>query len=1089
MAARRVVTSAAAERRLAVAREYVAADRSGEILIIAPTRGAADDLVRTTAVDSGQLGIHRMSVIQLAGELATMSLARRGLVPVSALGVEALAARAIHAASRDAGLPFFAPVVSTPGFARALARTLLELRADGIGADRLIDLHDRGPDLARLMAEYERQLEERALIDTPGLLGLAAEAAADPAHRLLGLPTVMLDLSPSNAGERHLLARVAEHAPSLLATMPFEDAGAREALTSIAAAELETIVDDADDAHRLVRVRQHLFQSDVPPGGDDDPSVEFFSAPGEGRECVEIARRVVRLAAEGTPFDRVAILLRTPESYQALLEDALRRARIPAYFTRGTARPDPGGRALLALLACASEGLTASRFAEYLSLGQVPELAGDGAPPSTPVPWVEPEGEQLVFKTFEDKTKGEAEPAAPLPPIEEAAEFAGTLRTPSQWERLLVDAAVVGGRDRWERRLRGLRAELEAQRREAEGDEEPIRDRLERQLERLGHLERFALPIIGRLDRLPSSAPWGEWLQHLEELAVAALRRPQPALAMFAELAVMEEIGPVEIDEVREVLAQRLTLLRLEPPARRYGRVFVATLAEARGRAFDAVFVPGLAEGVFPRKMFEDPLLLDDDRAHLDGALTTRKRRVEEERLLLRVAAGCARRRLITSYPRIDSLQGRQRVPSFYALDLLRAADGELPALRELEKRAADASDSLHGWPAPRTTAEAIDDAEYDLALLRPLIRASGAEREGRARFLLAANPHLARSLRTRAARWRPRWTGADGIVDPDPETAAVLHAELPTERSYSPTALQTYAGCPYRFLLYAIHRLRTREQSVAIQQIDALTRGSLFHEIQAELLRSLDEKDMLPPALERLDELLDHADSILDRVASEWAERLAPAIPRIWASEMESLRTDLRIWLRKVAESGPRWRPTYFELAFGLPLGPDRDPRSQKEPVVILDRLLLRGSIDLVEVDEAEGILRVTDHKTGKGKWSSRLVIDGGETLQPVLYGLAAEQVLGRPARIGRLYYCTQRGEYRTVDVDLDEHARKAAIGVLSSIERAIRDGFLPAAPKEKACNWCDFRVVCGPYEEIRVKSKRKDERIAELNDLRRRE
>ena len=46
--------------------------------------------------------------------------------------------------------------------------------------------------------------------------------------------------------------------------------------------------------------------------------------------------------------------------------------RRQAWFARGTRRPDPSGRAFLALLACAADGLSARRFAEYLSLGQVP---------------------------------------------------------------------------------------------------------------------------------------------------------------------------------------------------------------------------------------------------------------------------------------------------------------------------------------------------------------------------------------------------------------------------------------------------------------------------------------------------------------------------------------------------------------------------------------------------------------------------------------------------------------------------------------------------------------------------------------------
>ena len=77
-------------------------------------------------------------------------------------------------------------------------------------------------------------------------------------------------------------------------------------------------------------------------------------------------------AAQGTPFDQMAVLLRAPQTYLSVLEHALDRAGIPAWFHRGTRRPDPAGRALLALLACADEGLSARRFAEYVSLGQVP---------------------------------------------------------------------------------------------------------------------------------------------------------------------------------------------------------------------------------------------------------------------------------------------------------------------------------------------------------------------------------------------------------------------------------------------------------------------------------------------------------------------------------------------------------------------------------------------------------------------------------------------------------------------------------------------------------------------------------------------
>ena len=88
-----------------------------------------------------------------------------------------------------------------------------------------------------------------------------------------------------------------------------------------------------------------------------DDQVLAFSAPGESRECVEVARRVLDLAKHGIAFDRMAVLLRSPEEYRAPLEEAFVRAGVPAHFARGAVRPDPSGRALYVLLRCAAERL------------------------------------------------------------------------------------------------------------------------------------------------------------------------------------------------------------------------------------------------------------------------------------------------------------------------------------------------------------------------------------------------------------------------------------------------------------------------------------------------------------------------------------------------------------------------------------------------------------------------------------------------------------------------------------------------------------------------------------------------------------
>ena len=174
----------------------------------------------------------------------------------------------------------------------------------------------------------------------------------------------------------------------------------------------------------------------------------------------------------------------------------------------------------------------------------------------------------------------------------------GTLRAPWKWDRLLVESAVIGGYDRWVRRLDGLARELEIKRDECASDEpdSPRFLAITRDLRNLDHLRRFALPVIEALAALPTQATWGEWLLALERLAPMVLRDPERVLGVLAELRPMAAVGAVSREEVREVLIEWLSLLQEEPPPRRYGRVFVGTPDHARGRVFDVVFVPGLAE-------------------------------------------------------------------------------------------------------------------------------------------------------------------------------------------------------------------------------------------------------------------------------------------------------------------------------------------------------------------------------------------------------------------------------------------------------------------------------------------------------------
>ena len=180
---------------------------------------------------------------------------------------------------------------------------------------------------------------------------------------------------------------------------------------------------------------------------------------------------------------------------------------------------------------------------------------------------------------------------------------------------------------------------------------------------------------------------------------------------------------------------------------------------------------------------------------------------------------------------------------------------------------------------------------------------------------------------------------------------------------------------------------------------------------------------------------------------------------------------------------------PWRFELSFGLNVsdkGRHADSHSVSKPVDLDCGIQLRGSIDLIERHPA-GHIRITDHKTGKSQGEDGQIIAGGTSLQPALYALAAEKIFGAELKVdcGRLYFCTSTGGFSEFIVNLDQETRGAIAEVAAIVGQALDRPFLPAAPADRECAWCDYRPVCGPYEEQRTRRKQK-EPLASLLRLR---
>ena len=350
-------------------------------MVLAARQPAADDLVR--GLSRATRAFRRQSDDPGRGcsaRFAPSSLFRDGLVPAAGLGAEAVAARAIYKLAAEGALGYFAPVADRPGFPGALARTLGEVRLAGIGADELAALDAIGAPLAAMLRSVRGRASRRAS-DRPR--GDARAGGRDRQGRSAAAPRHDADPDARRRGRLDPGARTLRRARRARARDARDRAARATRLRSRCSPRRSASRRRPRHAPAPRRNRSRGFRiissaARPLPQRPLDHTVEVVSAPGEMQECVEIARRILAEADRGVPFDRIAVALHAPGRYVPYLEEALARAAIPAYFARGATRPEPGGRALLALLACAAEHLSARRYAEYLSLAQVPDPDRDG---------------------------------------------------------------------------------------------------------------------------------------------------------------------------------------------------------------------------------------------------------------------------------------------------------------------------------------------------------------------------------------------------------------------------------------------------------------------------------------------------------------------------------------------------------------------------------------------------------------------------------------------------------------------------------------------------------------------------------------
>jgi len=269
-----------------------------------------------------------------------------------------------------------------------------------------------------------------------------------------------------------------------------------------------------------------------------------------------------------------------------------------------------------------------------------------------------------------------------------------------------------------------------------------------------------------------------------------------------------------------------------------------------------------------------------------------------------------------------------------------------------------------------------------------------------------------------------------------------------------SPTGMELYCGCPFRFLLEKALGLAEEEDSpVAVEPREF---GSLMHRVLQRFGRRVQQEEpdsRLDPA--QAERYAGWLRGIVHRVFRDWArERPVPVEPARRRALRRALELAERFIERELAElAGTRFVDTEHYAR-----------RELAEAGV-----LLHGSIDRISADE-QGYLLI-DYKKNTTPTAAQIFAEEPTSLQMPFY---LELLAGEGLEVhAAAFYSIEQGKYRWVFADRRTASRPMADGEAMAEARAAlrrRAAGVAAAlaagdftiPPRPACDSCGQRPVC---------------------------
>ena len=889
---------------LAALRDVLAHVRDGDPMTavdVAVPSAFAGITVRRRFANPGLVGVRFAPLPRLITDRALPILAAAGVQPLTSADRRAVTRGVL--AEPGGGLADSAR--RSARTVDAVAGVFAELDESASGAAAITTLAAGGRWPAELAVLYRRYRDVIAAAAAPEQVAEAALASTRDTPLIIYLPRL------ANADRTEVLRGDGGPRPATCRGRPHRRAGRRP---------------------RCLAIRDAL---DPVPATATPPfparvRAQTYALPDAEEEARYAVRRIfAQLERQpGTCLDRIAIAYRATAPYARLVAEQLSAAGVPHHALRQ--RPlacTVPGRTLLGLL-----GLPGAQWSRAAVLGWLRDApVRDGGSRLPTATWQRQAAEAGVTRGPAGQWAAKLERFAARTEQLSAGEQEGTRAMERAASARALAGFVTGAAQRV--------AEINAAGTWAE-----------------------AAALLGKsLDHYLGGATaivsWGAYPDTLADLDVRARCDVERAayeetLAIIGGLGRLDATGvPVDAGTLRDVLDQELAHEVRETAGAGRG-VLIGPLWDVAGANLDLLIIVGAAEGSYPPRGQEHPLLRGAIRTSI-GLRTLSDRRATERRDHLAALASAPV--VVLTHPVADIRAQRAAEPAPW---LLEQTDPRLTSRQEKQEAPASFQASVCDAGLPPAS-----PSEYDVRLAVPAAPLSESHP------LVAAVPALARGLTAAQQRsggvFGP-WTG--GLTHPVPATVTARFTG-----TFSATSLQRYAECPFRYYLEYVLGVRPLEEPDE-DKTDAGERGSAVHSVLERLVRAAIQARKAPAEPWSQAEhasaqqmLAEQADRML---AEGKAGRAAP-----WAVQVARWRRQLRQML--VADDAYRAArgaaPRDVEHAFG------RDDH----PPLALDlpggQVRLAGSIDRVD-ETSDGELVVIDpgglFATGRVRCSIRAVL-----------------------------------------------------------------------------------------------------------------